>query len=177
MTFFNVDFILCLVCSFIVSVGFGVLLKTNPRHLLYAGLCGFITYFVYYAVEFSGASLFVAAFASSIVTATYAETMARLRKAPNIIYLLTGIIPTVPGADLYYTMKHIMMGNGAEALASLFRAIGVGLGIAGGIVTLPVIWGLVSNLVRSINRYVKQRAISNETAVEAEGDKSKENSK
>ena len=50
MSFFNLDFILCLVCSFIVSVGFGVLLKIHPRHLLCAGLCGFITYFVYYAV-------------------------------------------------------------------------------------------------------------------------------
>lgn len=155
MTFFTQQFVISIISSFIISMGFGVLLKINPRHLLWAGICGLLTYLAYYTVEYFEASLFAAAFVSAVVTALFAEIMARVLRAPAIIYLLTGVVPTVPGSDLYYTMKLLMMGNNADSLASLLKAISVGLGIAGGIVTVSM---LSSLLLVAIKRIKKNRA-------------------
>lgn len=55
---------------------------------------------------------FVMYFASASVTCFLAEAGARIMRVPVTVILLPAIIPLVPGALLYNTMRALMLGNG-----------------------------------------------------------------
>lgn len=141
--FFTSEFIVRLITSFIGTVSFAVVFRVRPVHLPYAGVCGLITYAVFYIVGFFKASLFVAAFAAASFTALFSEICARARRAPAIVFLIPGSIPIVPGGDLYNMMKYLLSSKFDIACEYMLAAVKTGIGIAGGIVAVSVAWGLV----------------------------------
>lgn len=147
--FFTVDFFVQLLTACLGTLGFAVLFKVQVKHLPFAGACGILTYALYYTVAFFGGSLFVAAFAASAAATVFSECCARLRRAPALVFLVPGAIPIVPGADLYYTMRYLLSGDFNHCADYLVRALLVGIGIAGGIVTVSVVAGLFFNKKRA----------------------------
>ena len=143
MTFFTPLFFIQLVTAFITSVAFAIMQRISKKHLIHVGFCGTITLAIYYTLYFFTSSLFVAAFVSAMVTSICAEILARLRHAPTIVFVLTGIVPTVPGGALYRAMRDLLLQKGAEALKNFTETLEVGIGIAGGIVTVPIILGII----------------------------------
>ena len=138
MTFFTTQFILQLITAVIGTLGFAVIYRVRVRHLPFAGLCGLLTWFVYYTVSFLGGTLFLAAFAASALATVFAELCARTRRAPAPVFLVPGTIPIVPGGDLYYTMRYLLLGDFDLFAEYLMRALLVGIGIGGGIVAISV---------------------------------------
>ena len=157
MTFFTTELLIQLITSFITSVAFAVMFRVHRRHLVYVGICGTITYAVYYTVLFFNASLFAAGFISSMVTALYAEVFARLRKVPTIVFVLTGVVPTVPGGNLYRSMRDLVLKNMDGSLEYFSVTLEIGIGIAGGIVTVSILFGIWVDFVAKR----KARRISN----------------
>ena len=147
MTFFTLEFLIRLVTSFITSIAFAITFRINRRHLFIVGVCGLITYAVYYTLFFFTSSLFVAAFVSAMVTALMAELLARLRHAPTIVFVLPGIVPTVPGGSLYRGMRDLLMRNIDASLKSFSETLEVGIGIAGGIVAVSIVFGIILDFV------------------------------
>lgn len=145
MNFFTYDLLIKLIASFMGSCAFAVVFKINKRHLLHVGILGFITYFAYYTVMFFTKSAFTAAFASTTVATLCAELLARKRRAPTIVYLVTGLIPIVPGADSYYSMKYLLEQNMPLATEKLLATVQVALGIAGGIVVISTLFAILSD--------------------------------
>ena len=92
---------------------------------------------------------FAAGFISTTFTALYAETLARVRRAPAIVFLLPGVIPTVPGGDLYRGMRDLISGKVPEALTNFGIALNIALGIAGGIVAVSIVYGIVSDAIKA----------------------------
>ena len=154
MSFLTVDLLIKLVASFVCSVAFAIIFKIAPKHLLYAGVCGLATYFVYYTFEFFGFTLFVAALASTMVTALSAELLSRLRRAPTIVFLIPGVIPTVPGGSLYNAIRYLLLEDLSLAYKYLFDTLQVGLGIAGGIVTVSI---LVASILERVANHKAQK--------------------
>ena len=97
--------------------------------------------------------LFWAAFVSSFVAALFAEVNARLKKAPSIVLLMAGVIPIVPGGYLYRAVRDFVRGVNSSAMVSLSTAGAVALGMAGGIVTLTIVFGIVSDYVAKRKRH------------------------
>ena len=147
MTFFSTQFLIQLITSFITSAAFAIMFRVNRRHLVFIGICGTITYAVYYTLLFFTGSLFVAAFVSSAATACYAEIFARLRHAPTIIFVLTGIVPTVPGGSLYRGMRDLLKEEISTSIKAFAETLEVGIGIAGGIVAVPILVGIVTDFM------------------------------
>ena len=136
-----------LAMSFVTACSYALMFNTNKKHILYIGICGFGTYAVYYLTMQSLESIFWAAFISAAFTALYSEITARVRKAPALIFLLTGIVPTVPGGALYYTMRNMVLGNISGTLDKLSVTLQTGIGIAGGIVSVSIIFGIVMDSI------------------------------
>ena len=113
-----------------------------------------LSYLVYYAVIYASsgtsASAFLAALASTAFAALAAELYARIKHAPVIVLLSPAIIPIVPGADLYRTMKTLLMGNPAGAIGSLGTALSIALGIATGIVAVSISCRMIFDKVAKI---------------------------
>ena len=140
-------FLIQLITSFVTSVTFSILLKVNKRHLIGGGISGALTFATYFGIFIITNSLFWAAFVSSVVAALFAEIYARVVKAPSIVMLMAGVIPTVPGGYLYRAVRDIVRGQIGTALSWLGTAGAVALGIAGGVVALSIAFGIVNDHV------------------------------
>ena len=99
--------IIQVLASFVGSFGFAVLYNLRGKKLCMAGISGMVSWIAYLIVWNEMPSTFVANLAAAAVATIYAETMARILKTPVTVFLITGIIPLVPGGNLYYTMNYV----------------------------------------------------------------------
>ena len=148
MKYFEAQFFISLVTSFIASGAFAIIFKTNKRHLLKVCVAGLLSYFVFYTVKFFFLNVFLAAFVSTFVVSLYGEISARTSHAPTLIFIVAGLIPTVPGGGSYYSMKYLIIGDSQNALKYLGETGATAVGIALGIVCCSVIFGIINDRLR-----------------------------
>lgn len=87
------------------------------------------------------------------VVATYAEIMAVVDKCPMTVYLVVGYLPFVPGAGLYYTMKHLVDGDISAFLGRGLNTLGIALAM--GVAVAVVMYGFT--LIQAIRQAFKLR--------------------
>ena len=146
--FFTLELIIRLAASFVGAGAFSVVFKVNRRHVLFGALNGLITYFVYYTVFFFSESFFGAAFVSTAFAAAFSELMARIHRAPTSVFLIPGVIPTVPGSNLYLFMRGILVSDMSEATEQLLITLSIALGIALGAVVVSTVWRTVHHKIK-----------------------------
>lgn len=137
---FNWQFLTVTLMSAVGSVGFSMLFRINRRYLPSVAIGGSLTYVTYYIIEVLTGSLFLAGLISSISFSLYSEIMARVKRAPAVIFLLPSAIPIVPGGSLYYSMSALIAKDSALALIHLTNAVMIGIGIAAGTVVVSVLF-------------------------------------
>ena len=129
-----IDVLKGLAGSFGACVFFAALFHSPRRCVVSASLVGMAGYGVYLAVAALFSSVVGANFIAALVVAALAELLARVQKAPAIIFALIGIIPLVPGAGLYRTMLALVLKSYGEAAAigveTVLSAGSIALGIA-----------------------------------------------
>ena len=109
--------------------------------MLYASLGGALGWLVYLLAGPYGSTDIFQYFVASIAISAYAEIVARIRKAPSTCYLIIALLPLVPGAGVYYTMKYCIQGAFDE-----FAATGMHTLLIAGAIALGVLW--VISMVR-----------------------------
>lgn len=97
--------------SFVGCIGFSIIFNIHGPGMILCALGGVFSWGVFVVSQRLGSSELGAYFAATIVSATYAETMARIRKYPAISYLVVSIFPLIPGAGVYYAMQHALQNN------------------------------------------------------------------
>lgn len=104
--------------AFIATLCFGVLSNIRGKNLFFASLGGSLCWFVflYTTNSFHNSSL-LCFFIASVFTAAYSEVMARVLKAPVTTFVISGIIPLVPGSGMYETMLKAVQGTLTESLS------------------------------------------------------------
>ena len=116
------------------TLGFAFLFSVAPRHLPLFTLGGALSWTFYLIAWEQGASVFVSTLISAALICLWSEGMARLRKAPANIFLLTGIVPLLPGGALYYTMEAIVSKNMSQIVRKGAETGSIAVGIAVGII-------------------------------------------
>lgn len=137
------------ITALISALAFAVLFRVNKKHLLWAGLGSIVTYGIYYLMVTLSGNVFLAALISAIFTALYSEVSARLHRAPTLVFLITGVIPTVPGRYLYNTMRYLLEQNWPLAMSAFLNTMKIALGIAAGVVGIAIAWGTISGEIKS----------------------------
>ena len=94
--------------AFLAIFGFSLLVDMPRKYLVYAGITGGLAYLVSMQV---GTSQVAAAFFSSLAAALLSQVFARVLKAPVTIFLVAGILPTVPGASIYRSVYFLIQGQ------------------------------------------------------------------
>ena len=97
--------------AFLAIFGFSIILDVPKKFLLYAGAAGGVCWFVYLLALQAGRSLIMAAFLSSLVVSILSHIFARVLKAPVTVFLVAGILPTVPGASVYRCVYFMIQGG------------------------------------------------------------------
>lgn len=120
--------LLQLITAFFGALGFALLYNTRGANALLAAVGGLLGWGAFLgAAAVWGPNDYIGGFAASVMLAVYAECMARIRKTPVTVFLVSGAIPLVPGAALYRAMKYLMAGcpdmfREESAYALLFAA-------------------------------------------------------
>ena len=127
--------------SLIGCIGFFILFNIHGSGGFLCALGGLFTWAVYCVVGLLGGGELICYFFAALAAAGYSEIMARLRKFPAISYLVISIFPLIPGASIYYTTNHLVVGDMTRFAEQGTHTIAIAGVIAVGIL-------LVSTIVR-----------------------------
>ena len=136
-------------------IGFAILFNIHGPGLLLCVLGGVVSWSIHILVcQYTGNDL-TGYFFSTLFAAFYAEAMARIRKYPAISYLVVSIFPMIPGAGVYYTMRHAVGGDMPQFIstgmhtAAIAGIMAVGILLASTTVRLISVWRHTKNTLQS----------------------------
>ena len=107
----------------------------------------------------AGGNVFLAALVSALVVCLWAETFARVRKAPATIFLIPGIIPLLPGGSLYYTMSALIATDMDQVLLKGKETGLMAMGIVVGILIASEIVRVVLWLYFHREKFISRRPL------------------
>ena len=149
-----VRFLAATACSAIAVVGFALLFEIRPRLMPYCALCGAISWAVYLVADYFGASGVVATFYATLAVDLFSHINARALKTPVIIFLITGLLPLVPGISIYKSVYFIMYGEG-DAGETLLGAI-----LCVGAIALAIfLMDTVLDMDKRLRAYLKKKRL------------------
>ena len=93
------------------ALGFALLYNIRGKRLAFAALGGFIATLCYCVFGTFIHNEILNYFLCSLLVSLYAEIMARIIKTPTTTFIITSLIPLIPGGSLYYTMTNAFSGD------------------------------------------------------------------
>ena len=116
--------------AFLSIFAFSVYLETPKKHIFKAGLVGAIGGFVYLAaLQLHGGDV-LASFLSALAVSLVSHIFARIFKTPVTIFLVAGILPTVPGAGMYRAVHHLLIEDEVKAAYYMIQTLEIAGAIA-----------------------------------------------
>ena len=97
--------------SFFGAIGFALLTRVPRRALLPSGLIAALVYMVYWLFPMMGISEYMAVFFGCLLGSILGHICARRMRIINTVYLMSAIVPVVPGLGLYRTMASLGQGR------------------------------------------------------------------
>jgi len=116
------------------TVAFAVLYAVPRKHYLPCGLIGLVGWLVYRLVAMLHAGMTLPVFAATFVVVFFSRLMAVRRQCPATVFLITGIFPLVPGAQIYWAAYYLVTGQLSDAMTSGLNAIKAIIAIVLGII-------------------------------------------
>lgn len=146
------SYIIPCIAAFLGSLGFAFIYNIHGKNILISSLCGAASWFIYLiSLEFSSSSVIAFMFAGMTV-ALYSEFAALIFKAPITVYLITGIIPLVPGTTIYKTMEACIHGNFDLFGAGLINTLKIGGAITIGLILMSTVFRFLRNVSFKIKK-------------------------
>ena len=122
--------------AFFGAIGFAMLVHTPRRALLVSGLIASFAYMVYWSCLCLGLSDHSAIFLGSLFGSLAGQLYARKMKIISTIFLMSAVVPVVPGLGLYRMMSYLgrnQLSAGAGMGISAMITIGmISLGLGAG---------------------------------------------
>lgn len=118
---------------FMATIAYAVLYSVPRKYYLSCGLTGMAGWIVYCAARIS-MSAATASFAATLIVVLMARMLTVRMKCPITVFLISGIIPLVPGAGIYYTVYYLVTNQLALAAERGLDAVKAAFAIVLGIV-------------------------------------------
>ncbi|MBR6737571.1 MAG: threonine/serine exporter family protein [Clostridia bacterium] len=139
-----------IITGFIGSVGFAFLFNIRGLRFVIAGLGGLISWSLFLLLTLFIPSESVCYFIVALSIAIYAEIMARVIKTPTTTFIMTSLIPLIPGGSLYYTMSHLIGGNVNNFLETGTVTLSLSIALALGIIIATALTKIVLTLINKV---------------------------
>ncbi len=97
--------------AFLAVISFSLILELPKKHVALAGGIGGAGWLVYLLVQAAAGSVIAAAFLSSLLVALSSHIFARIFKTPVTVFLVAGILPSVPGTSIYRSVSYVISNN------------------------------------------------------------------
>ena len=141
------------ICAFCGVLGFGVIFNVHGKNLIIGAFGGMVSWMVYLASAPFFTNDIGQYFVAAMVGAFFSELLAVIRKCPATIFLVSCLIPLVPGGIIFYTMQELILGHTETSLHLLIYTFEISASIAMGIF-------LASFLVRTTKKIIHKKRSS-----------------
>ena len=115
------------------SFGFAILFNIRGIRMVVAGISGLFTWLLFLLLQLSIPNEAINYLLVAFAAALFAQVMARVLKTPTTAFIITALIPLIPGSSLYYTMAYAFQSNFEQflerGLYTLELAAALALGI------------------------------------------------
>lgn len=128
-----------LITSTLGALIFSVIFNVQGKAVIYTTLGGFLGWCSFLLLKTAGLTPVAAYLVVSIIVTTYAEISARIHKAPATVFLVSAIIPLVPGSRLYNTMVCAVHQDWDGFVERGLEALLLAIALAGGIIIVSTI--------------------------------------
>ena len=93
------------------TIAFALMFRVRKRHFVDCGVLGTITWFAYMICIRIWTNEAIAVFVSGFAAVLASRVLAVLRRCPATVFLMTSLIPLLPGISLYRTIYYLLMGS------------------------------------------------------------------
>ena len=127
------------------ALGFALMFNMHGKGIPFALIGSGISWLVCSVMLRLGVSEPVCYLVAAASSSFFAEILARIRKVPATSYLLTALVPLIPGAGVYYTMDFIRRGMTAEAYQKGMATAAIAGAVAAGVLLVSTgfrMWGV-----------------------------------
>ena len=138
--------IIQIAASFAGSTGFAALYHLHGKKLWISGLGGMVCWASYLGFQNVIENAFLTNLFATIAATAYAELMARTQQTPVTVYLISAIIPMVPGGTLYYTMNYAIAKEWSLFSEYGQRTVMIAAAMAGGIMIASSFFKMYSQI-------------------------------
>ena len=129
------------------TLGYAILLNAPMRTVLPASLTGLLGYVVYEAmINLFAQGVIFSYFLATVIVAVICEVAARMMRMPSTIFLLTALVPLVPGYTFYCAMLALVQDNSASFASYIMEAVQIVAVIAVGAAVTSVLFRTMSEL-------------------------------
>lgn len=122
------------------TLGYTFLLNAPRSTILPASLTALLGYVIYALLNAFGASMIFSYFFATVVISVICEIEARVMRMPASIFLLSALVPLVPGYNFYCAMLYLVEDSGAAAAAECMDAVQIVAAIAVGAAVTSVLF-------------------------------------
>ena len=123
------------------TLGYAFLLNAPLSTVLPASLTGLLGYVIYeLLVGFTACSTIFSYFTATVVITVLCEIEARMMRMPSTIFLLTALVPLVPGYTFYCAMLALVENSGVQAASYGLEAVQIVASIAVGAAVTSIIF-------------------------------------
>ena len=137
--------LIMIITGMLGSVGFALLYNIRGKRLIFAAIGGLLAVVLYVVFGLIIENEILNYFICSLAVSLYAEIMARVLKTPTTTFIITSLIPLIPGSSLYYTMTNAFSGDMGSFIEKGLYTLGLAGALAAGII---VIFGVVKVIFR-----------------------------
>lgn len=141
--------IIQIITAAISSVGFAILFNVHGKKLITAAIGGGVGWLVFLLLN-RVVSEALGYFIVAMLISLYAESMARLLKAPTTLFIIPSLIPLIPGASLYYTMTYALRGDTSLFLPKAIATLKLAAALAIGVIVSAVLMKLILKIAQRI---------------------------
>ena len=103
--------LLQIVTGFLGSLFFAILFNVRGKKLLFTSIGGFLSWTLFVIFKFITPSEPLRYFFVAVLISIWAEIFARILKTPTTTFIMSALIPLIPGGALYYTMSSLLAGS------------------------------------------------------------------
>ena len=131
------------------TVGYALIFNQPRRQLIPTGLIGAAGWIVYLIAVEAGHGDAMASFFSAFLVTFLSQIAARTLKDPVMVFCIPGIMPIVPGAGMYRTMRAFVMHETALAAATGYNTISMAGAIALGLLAATSLFQIITAVRRT----------------------------
>lgn len=131
---------------FVAIACFAVIMECPRRYIALAGITGAVGGGIYLLSVDCGLDVVMASFLSAFSITLMSHVFARVFRAPVTIFLIPGILPTVPGAGMYRIVYYMMAGERGMCSYYFVQTLEIA-----GVIALAIF--LVGTIFNMVERY------------------------